>query len=94
MTSGNFWNLEIGNLESARNWLVLANLNILGIFPTQFRSLSLILNSELQISNFQIPEISRCHQKLPKISVNMLEQSFLQIFSKKTPILEKKLISW
>ena len=52
MTFGNFWNLEIGNLESARNWLVLANFNILGIFPTQFRSLSLILNSEFQISNF------------------------------------------
>ena len=52
MTSGNFWNLEIGNLESARNWLVLANFNILGNFPTQFRSLSLILNSEFQISNF------------------------------------------
>ena len=47
-----FGNWKSGNLESARNWLVLANFNILGIFPTQFRSLSLILNSEFQISNF------------------------------------------
>ena len=47
-----FGNWESGNLESARNWLVLANFNILGIFSFQFRSLSLILNSEFQISNF------------------------------------------
>ena len=47
-----FGNWKSGNLESARNWLVLANFNILGIFPTQFRSLSLIFNSEFQISSF------------------------------------------
>ena len=47
-----FWNLEIGNLEIPGNWLVLANVNILAIFPTQFRSLTLIFNSEFQISNF------------------------------------------
>ena len=35
-----------------RNWLVLANFNILGIFPTQLRSQSLVLNSEFQNSNF------------------------------------------
>ena len=46
-----FGNWKSGNLESARNWLVLANFNILGIFSFQFRSLSLILNSEFQ--NFQ-----------------------------------------
>ena len=51
-TSGNFWNLEFGNLEIPGNWLVLANFNILGIFPTQFRSLSLILKSEFHISTF------------------------------------------
>ena len=47
-----FGNWESGNLETPGNWLVLANFNILGIFPTQFRSLTLIFNSEYQISNF------------------------------------------
>ena len=41
-----------GNLEISGNCLVLANFIILGIFPTQFMSLSLILKSEFQNSNF------------------------------------------
>ena len=44
-----------GNLEIAWNWLILANFNVLGIFPTQFLSLNLILSSEFQNSN--CPEI-------------------------------------
>ena len=47
-----FGNWESGTLETPKNWLVLANFNILGIFPTQFRSQNLILNSEFQISHF------------------------------------------
>ena len=47
-----FGNWESGNLEMPRNWLVWANFNILGIFPTQLRSQSLVLNSEFQNSNF------------------------------------------
>ena len=53
--SGNFLesgNWQSGNFEMPWNWLFLANFNMLGIFPTQFWSLSLILNSEFQISNF------------------------------------------
>ena len=46
-----FGNWESGNLETPRNWLVLANFNIIGIFPTQFRPLTLIFNSEFQIAN-------------------------------------------
>ena len=45
-------NLKSGYLEIPGNWLFLANVNILAIFPTQFRSLTLIFNSEFQISNF------------------------------------------
>ena len=57
-TFGDIWNFlesgnwKSGNLEIPGNWLVLANFNILGIFPTQFRSLSLIFNSEFQIFSF------------------------------------------
>ena len=57
-TFGDIWNFlesgnwKSGNLEIPGNWLVLANFNMLHIFPTQFTSLSLILNSEFQISNF------------------------------------------
>ena len=40
-----FWNLEIGNLEILKKWLVLANFNILGIFPTQLKPQSMVLNS-------------------------------------------------
>ena len=56
-TFGDIWKFlesgiwKSGNLEIPGNWLVLANFNILGIFPTQFRSLTLILNPEFQISN-------------------------------------------
>ena len=48
-----------GNLEILQNWLVWANFNILGIFPTQFTSQNLILNSEFQIFHFSgfFPEI-------------------------------------
>ena len=49
------WNLESGNLEVAWNLLFWANSNILGIIPTQFWSLKLILSSEFQNSSF--PEI-------------------------------------
>ena len=49
------WNLEIWNLEIAWNWLILTNFNVLGIFPSQFLSLNLILCSEIQNSSF--PEI-------------------------------------
>ena len=64
-TFGDIWNFlesgnwKSGNLEIPGNWLVLANFNILGIFPTQFRSQNLILNSEFQSSHFSgfFPEI-------------------------------------
>ena len=48
-----------GNLEIPRNWLVWTNFDILGIFPTQFRSQSMIVKSEFQNSNFSgiLPEI-------------------------------------
>ena len=60
-TSVIFWNLESGNREIAWNWLILTNLYVLGIFPTQFLSLNLILSSELQNSTFPeiFPEIFR-----------------------------------
>ena len=57
-TFGDIWKfLEFGNWKSGFqetpiNWLVLANFNVWGIFPTQLRSLTLILNSEFQISKF------------------------------------------
>ena len=53
-----FWNFS-GNLEIFQSLLCLANFNILGIFPTQFRSQNLIFNSEFQISHFSgfFPEI-------------------------------------
>ena len=41
-----------GNLEIAWKWLVLTNFTVLGIFPTQFLSLNLILCSEIQNSSF------------------------------------------
>ena len=50
------------NLEILWKWLFLTNCNILGIFPTQYGSLSLIFLSEYLnshfagISRFQIPE--------------------------------------
>ena len=56
LESGNW---KSGNLEIPRNWLVWTNFDILGIFPTQFRSLSMIVKSELQNSYFSgiLPEI-------------------------------------
>ena len=57
-TFGDIWKFlesgiwKSGNLEIPGNWLVLANFNMLHIFPTQFTSLSFILNPEFQISNF------------------------------------------
>ena len=50
------------NLEILWKWLFLTNCNILGIFPTQYWSLTLVFHSELLnhhfpgISRFQIPE--------------------------------------
>ena len=44
-----------GNLEITWNWLILTNFNVLGIFPSQFLSLNLILCLEIQNSSF--PEI-------------------------------------
>ncbi len=49
LKSGNW---KSANLENPRNWLVWTNFDILGIFPTQFRSLSMIVKSELQNSYF------------------------------------------
>ena len=56
-TSRIFWNLEIGNLEISGSCLVLPNFNILGIFPTQFMSLSLIFNFQL-LWNLEIWEFT------------------------------------
>ena len=65
---GDFQNFQIsgfqipGNLEILWKWLFLTNCNILGIFPTQYGSLSLVFPSEYLnshfagISRFQIPE--------------------------------------
>ena len=54
-----FENWESGIPEIPRNGLVWTNFDILGIFPTQFRSLSMIVKSELQNSYFSgiLPEI-------------------------------------
>ena len=55
---GDFHNFQIStfqipeNLEILWKLLFLTNFNILGIFPTQFWSLSLILSPEFQNSNF------------------------------------------
>ena len=55
---GDFQNFQIfrfqipENLEILWKLLFLTNFNILGIFPTQFWSLSLILSPEFQNSNF------------------------------------------
>ena len=55
---GDFQNFQFSRfqipefLEILWKLLHLTNCKILGIFPTQFRSLSLILNSEFQNSNF------------------------------------------
>ena len=55
-TFGDIWNfLESGNLEILGNWPVLANFNILGIFTTQFWSLSSIFHYE--VLNFHLPGI-------------------------------------
>ena len=60
-TFGDIWKFlesgiwKSGNLEVLWIWLVLTNFNILGIFPTQFLSLNLILFLEIQNSSF--PEI-------------------------------------
>ena len=65
---GDFQNFQISgfqipeNLEILWKWLFLTNCNILGIFPTQYGSLSLVflsdyLNSHSSgISRFHIPE--------------------------------------
>ena len=65
---GDFQNFQISgfqipeNLEILWKWLFLTNWNILGIFPTQYGSLSLVFPSEYLnshfagISRFQIPE--------------------------------------
>ena len=53
-----FWDLGIGNRDFGKLAVFgcfLTNFNILGIFLTQFWSLSMILSSEFQNSNF--PEI-------------------------------------
>ena len=81
------WNSELKIKISDLNW-VGKIAHILKLAKTsQFPGIS-----RFQISKFQIPEISRCLQKLPKINIDMLHQSFLQIFSKKPPISGKKLI--
>ena len=56
LESGNW---KSGNLENPRNWLVWTNFDILGIFPTQFRLLNMIVKSELQNFYFSgiLPEI-------------------------------------
>ena len=46
-----FENWESGIPEIPRNGLVWTNFDILGIFPTQFRPLSLMVKSEFQNSN-------------------------------------------
>ena len=54
---GDFQNFQISrfqipeNLEILWKLLHLTNCKILGIFPTQFWSLSLIFNSDFQIAN-------------------------------------------
>ena len=65
---GDFQNFQISrfqipeNLEIVWKWLFFTNCNILGIFPTQYESLSLVFISEYLnshfagISRFQIPE--------------------------------------
>ena len=47
-----FGNWKSGNLEISRNGMVWTKFDILGIYPTQFRSLSLIVKSDFQNSNF------------------------------------------
>ena len=55
---GNFQNFQISrfqipeNLEILWKWLFLTNCNILGIFPTQYGSLSLVFLSEYLNSHF------------------------------------------
>ena len=57
-TFGDIWKFlefgiwKSGFWETPQNWLVLSNFNIWGIFPTQLSPLTLIFNSEFQISNF------------------------------------------
>ena len=65
---GDFQNFQISrfqipeNLEILWKWLFFTNCNILGIFPTQYESLSFVFISEYLnshfagISRFQIPE--------------------------------------
>ena len=85
---GEFQNFPISrfqipeNLESLWKFLFLTNYNILGIFPTQFWSLSLIFYTEFL--NFEFPGISRFSgiwnleiwkfwnpPKMPKINLQM-----------------------
>ena len=64
--SSKIWKSEFKIKVSDQNWV--------GKIPNM---LKLVKTSQIQrtsrFPDFQIPEISRCHQKLPKISVNMLQ---------------------